>query len=70
MSQIVPGIVLGRAASGGIVYEFHGEFDPNLATVFSQNIPPATVALGSIFLRTDLGQLFLKTAQPNTWTQK
>jgi hypothetical protein len=70
LSQIVPGIVLGKAASGGIVYEFHGEYDPNTATVFGQNIPPAHVALASLFLRTDTGTLYVKSSQPNVWTAK
>ena len=65
MAQIVPGILLGRG-----VYVLRGGYDPNTATIFSTNIPLASVALGSLFLRTDTGGLYLKTSQPNVWTLK
>jgi hypothetical protein len=72
MSQIVPGIVLGRAAGGGIVYIFRGAYDPNAQTVFGGQppIPLQTISLGSLFLRTDTGTLYVKSSMPNTWSAK
>ena len=65
MSQPVPGILLGND-----VYILRGAYDPNVAA----NLPAAsvvnTVALGSLFLRTDTGTLYVKSAEPNTWTAK
>ena len=69
MSQIIPGISIGPGR-GNTVYILHGNYDPNTATGFAGNIPLANVALGSLFLRYDTGGLYLKTAQPNTWTAK
>jgi hypothetical protein len=67
MSQIIPGITLGNGT-----YIFKGAFDPNLQTVFGGQppIPLTTIKLASLFLRTDTGELFVKTAQPNTWVSK
>jgi hypothetical protein len=56
------------------VYVLRGVGDPNVTS----NLPPTsnvgTIALGSLWLRTDAPDsthaLYVKTAQPNTWTAK
>jgi hypothetical protein len=63
MSQPVPGILLGQD-----VYILRGAYDPNVAANLPASSIVSTIALSSLFLRTDTGAVYVKTAQPNTWT--
>jgi hypothetical protein len=63
MSQPVPGLLLGND-----VYILRGAYDPNVVPNLPASSTVSTVALASLFLRTDTGAVYVKTAQPNTWT--
>jgi len=82
MPQIIPGILIGSPGPVGSagVYIFRGSGDPNARTDFGANagaggsIPQASISIGSLFLRTDGPDathcFYVKTAQPNIWTNK
>jgi hypothetical protein len=74
MSQIVPGLLLGYK-----VYVLRGAYDPNSAPaglLTEQGTQGDSVALASLFLRYDTGQMYLKTAgisatnPSGAWTEK
>jgi hypothetical protein len=65
MSQPIPGILLGSD-----VYILRGTYDPNVAASLPASSLISTIALGSLFLRTDTGVLYVKSGLPNTWTAK
>lgn len=90
MPQIVKGLQLGRPGVVGspAIYILYGSGDPNAITDFgalapntpnfdagsANSIPQNSVAVGSLFLRTDAPDsthaLYVKTASPNVWTNK
>jgi hypothetical protein len=69
MPQIVPGLALGLN-----VFILRGPGDPNISSTLPPTSEVNTVAVGSLWLRTDGPDsghvLYVKTAQPNTWTAK
>jgi len=65
MSQPIPGILLGND-----VYILRGAGDPNVQANLPATSIVSPIALSSLFLRTDTGAFYVKTAQPNVWTAK
>jgi hypothetical protein len=67
MAQVIPGILLGKN-----VYVLRGVGDPGTAGTLPAKSEVNTIALGSLFLRTDTGTLYVKTGPgtPGTWTAK
>jgi hypothetical protein len=47
-----------------------GNGDPNVLATDNPNADILYASMGSLFLRVDSGQLYLKTALPNTWVAK
>lgn len=74
MSQVIPGLLLGYKT-----YILRGAYDPNTATsgiLTERGTQGDSIGLGSLFLRYDSGQMYLKTnvisaaAPSGTWTEK
>lgn len=69
------GVMLAaNVSTGGQVRILTGSGDPNLAATDNANADIANSSIGSIFLRMDAPDsthaLYVKTAQPGTWTAK